>query len=173
VFYIGNDVIRNGQLLGFYGGCKPQGDSDYCFQGGRDAIDPEGRLLMQSGVTKNTHAWSSEQWKLETADDYGIDWISGDGKSNWTRFMNHACGSFLNVRMASNSVERFGRAYAFYAGALIYPGDELFFDYGFGYFQSQGYLPEAPNVDLARPNNPEFTTTTLDHTTRSNRGATR
>lgn len=153
VFYIGDDRIPQGKLLGFYNGGKRVENSDYRFQGGRDAADPSGRLLMNDGTLQNTHEWSDEDWKQNTnLQTYGVKWIAGDEKSNWTRFMNHGSGAFINVAMASSSVERFGRAFAFYASKPILSGDELFYDYGSGYFATRCYIPVQPDYRIARPN---------------------
>jgi len=143
--FLGGNAIASGTLLGFYGGVPTIGKSDYRFEGNRDAADPTGRLLMNDGSYDDANAWSLNDWGSRTnAARYGVHWVAGDGKSNWTRFMNHARGDDRNVTMASNSVERFGRAYAFYASKHIHPGDELFFDYGSDYFKARCFAPQSP-----------------------------
>lgn len=113
---------------------------------------------MNDGICENTHEWSSTEWTVKTnAQRYGVMWVAGDTKSNWTRFLNHASGKLRNVSMASDR-QRFNRAYAFYSNQEVYSGDELFISYGRDYFKARAYAPEPPNVSLARPrpNGPPF-----------------
>ena len=169
VFYSGESPIKRGTLLGYYGGASVEEEEgqthDYAIDGGRNPIDPGGRLKLNDGTEVRTNGWTSEDWNKQTGEDrYGVEWVSGEEKeggirkgfvpANWTRFMNTSTGNFLNVNMVTSGTiaARKYKAYAFVSCQPIYPGDELFWSYGASWLRSRGIQPTDPDPSKARPN---------------------
>lgn len=167
VFYAGTVEIKRGTLLGYYGGANVKEEDgqthDYAIDGGRNPIDPEGRLRMNDGSIVDSNKWSSQDWNQNTNQRvFGVEWISGENRekyrnlvpANWTRFMNTATGIFLNVNMVTSGTQAAQKynAYAFVSCQPIYPGDELFWSYGSNWLKSRGIAHKEPNATVARPN---------------------
>ena len=59
---------------------------------------------MGDGSHEDTNAWAAKDWTTRTsATTYGVRWLAKDGKSNWTRFMNHAGGEMLNAMISAET----------------------------------------------------------------------
>jgi len=144
-------MIRRGACVGFYEGARTNAkekaekdfDDHYLFDGeagGRNAHDPDGRLRLENCEVLNVHGWGTKEWNALQHD--GVEWI---GKcASWTRFINHASGKFQNLSICSRS-DRFGRSHALYAKRQIFPGEELFYSYGAGFFKSRNMTAEDPS----------------------------
>ena len=107
-------AAKRGSLLGYYRGSRvkyselDEDQKDYVMDGesgGRCAYDPDGRLRLADSRIVDVHKWTSEDWKSLKCD--GVEWISTT--ANWTRFINHASGSYRNASICATS-ECFGRS---------------------------------------------------------------
>ena len=110
--------------------------------GFRDGFDPDGRLVLDDGTEVDIHEFSRNEWAaLEASGRHGVGW-KGE-HANWSRFINHASDAHQNVSICTDSI-RFGKSHGLYAKRAIAAGEELFFSYGKGYWDSRGIKPEDP-----------------------------
>ena len=100
--------------------------------------------MLRDGTIIDVHSLQPSEW----AGVCGVQWLSGDKKSNYTRFLNHAGGTHANCAVAADS-KRFGRSHAIYTKKPIRAGEELFFNYGRDYWEAVGIVPDPP-VDNQR-----------------------
>ena len=135
--------VKRGTCLGFYKGRRltaaQRESSHWWFEsgepGGRDASDPNGRLVTDAGEF-DVSGWTPQQWLHVRGKWRGEH-------SNWVRFVNHASGPHRNCSIAATS-QKFGKSHALYANRDINAGDELFFSYGPAFWRSIGIQPEEP-----------------------------
>ena len=164
LFYCGDVPIDPGKLLICYGGTPDLGahlhDCDYDYKrsiwqhhGGKwkhtvvDGRDDSGCLLAirnrNTGINSNTITFTSKtlfnmtprDWKMFTAEYTGVQWVPGVydnvcNTTNLSRFINDSCGNFLNAMAGGGN--------CIVTRVRIYPGDELFCDYGVSYWKSKG-----------------------------------
>ena len=82
----------------------------------------------------DTNKFTQQDWEALTEQgDFGTHWIPGDGITNWCRFLNHNVGERANCSVATTA-DVFGNSFAVYTNKPIQPGEELFYNYGRGYW---------------------------------------
>lgn len=139
---------------------------EYLAGPGRDARDPDGGLLFKSESGGKWHnvikmepelrKWTKHDWEQLPKDAYGVEWIKGSYKNidgtecrnttNFARFINHAGGKWLNAQMVTEGNKP---AYGIFSKEWIYPGDEIFYNYGASYWSCRGLPPK--DLDLPDP----------------------
>ena len=95
--------------------------------------------MLRSRKLVDTHNYTQKDWETLLIDkDSGIAWKSGDGQTEWTRFMNHTNHQHTNVSLYNSqhepSTQKYGRFAAMVSSKPIEPGDELFWNYGNDFF---------------------------------------
>jgi hypothetical protein len=135
VFYVGEDPIPRNHMIVRYLGCpKHSGYTGYEFVNNGaycDAFDPNGELILNTGEKISTHNWTAEQWEdLALRGQWGVGWKSGDGRTNWARFINHGSCKETNCTMKVGKTREFPHAFSIYASEVIQPGEELLYNYG-------------------------------------------
>ena len=134
VFYVGETPIpRNHMIVRYLGSQKSSGHKGYEFDingAYRDAYDTNGRLILNTGEEVDTHDWTAEKWKGLGEEKWGVGWKSGDGCTNWARFINHGSREVTNCTMKNSKTREFPHAFSIYANRVIKPGEELLYNYG-------------------------------------------
>lgn len=85
-------------------------------QGYINALDPEGRLLLNTGRLVNTHEFTNGDWSQ--LNGHGVSWV---GDATLARFANDSRNP--NARIRGNN---------FVAKRVILPEEEITINYGYG-----------------------------------------
>ena len=85
-------------------------------QGYINALDPEGRLLLNTGRLVNTHKFTNGDWSQ--LNGHGVSWV---GDATLARFANDSRNP--NARIRGNN---------FVAKRVILPEEEITINYGYG-----------------------------------------